>query len=197
MAVESRARSARSPGKAAGRTRGERYASGSGCASLTRATKSVVWFVLSLALPCIAIAQEADTSAALGRPVAFDRLETSRGGFELPSGLHASFGFERVVYVNGELVASARVSIPDVAAMTPEQAQALAEAQRGQLLQIGAGNRADAAPGGGLVIQNTLDGQDIRATTTLDIGVNTLGLFQDLNAQAAMQDALIAAPGTP
>lgn len=152
---------------------------------------------LAVSLPCVVFAQESDTSATLGRPVAFDRLETSRGGFDLPSGLQASFGFARVVYVNGELVASARVSIPDVAAMTPEQAQALAEAQRGQLLQLGDGNRVDAVPGGGLVIQNTLDGQDIRATTTLDIGVNTLGLFQDLNAQAAMQDALIAAPGTP
>ncbi|TKR33281.1 hypothetical protein FCE95_02945 [Luteimonas gilva] len=146
---------------------------------------------------CSVFAQEADTSAAFGRPVAFDRLETSRGGFDLPSGLQASFGFARVVYVNGELVASTRVGIPNIAAMTPEQAQALAEAQRGRLLQLGDGNRADAVPGGGLVIQNTLDGQDIRVTTTLDIGVNTLGLFQDLNAQAAMQDALIAAPGSP
>ncbi|HJR73588.1 MAG TPA: hypothetical protein VJ806_08100 [Luteimonas sp.] len=146
---------------------------------------------------CPALAQEADTSTAFGRPIAFDRLESSRGGFEMPSGLLASFGFERVVYVNGELVASTRVSIPDVAAMTPEQAQALAEVQRGQLLQIGDGNRAEGMPNGGLVIQNTLDGQDIHATTTLDIGTNTLGLFQDLNAQAAMQDALIAAPGTP
>jgi len=155
--------------------------------------------VLALAVlwPYLGFAQETDTSAALGQPVAFDRLETSRGGFELPSGLQASFGFARVIYVNGELVASTRVSIPDVAAMTPEQARALADAQRGQLLQIGEGNRAATVPGGGLVIQNALDGQDIRATTTLDIGVDTLGLFQDLNAQAAMQDALIAAPGAP
>ncbi len=159
----------------------------------TRAT----FFALLLAWPGIAAAQETDTSAALGRPIAFDRLETSRGGFEMPSGLQASFGFERVVFVNGELVASTRVSIPDIAAMTPEQARVLADAQRGQRVQLGEGNRAEAVPGGGLVIQNTLDGQDIRATTTLDVGTNTLGLFQDLNTQAAMQDALIAAPGTP
>jgi hypothetical protein len=191
MAIEPQARKDRSPGK--------RSAPGTGVATrppgaaygLTRAT------VFAALWSCSAIAQETDTSATLGQPVAFDRLETSRGGFDLPSGLQASFGFARVVYVNGELVASTRVSIPDIAAMTPEQAQALAEAQRGQLLQLGDGNRADAVPGGGLVIQNTLDGQDIRATTTLDIGVNTLGLFQDLNAQAAMQDALIAAPGAP
>ncbi len=193
MAIEPRAQIERSPGKAAGRTREPRRDRSPGCASLTRAT----WVTFVLAWPCIAFAQEADTSAAFGQPVAFDRLETSRGGFEMPSGLSASFGFERVVYVNGELVASTRVSIPDVAAMTPEQAQALADAQRGRLLQIGPGNRAETMPNGGLVIQNTLGGQDIRATTTLDVGVNTLGLFQDLNAQAAMQDALIAAPGTP
>ncbi len=191
MTTEPRAHVVRSPGKAAGRARGTGRRSGSGCAALTRAT------LIAALGSCAAFAQEGDTSASLGRPVAFDRLETARGGFELPSGLQASFGFERVVYVNGELVASARVSIPDIAAMTPEQAQALADAQRGQVGQIGAGNLVESAPNGGLVIQNTLDGQDIRAATTLDIGVNTLGLFQDLNAQAAMQDALIAAPGAP
>ena len=191
MTFEPRARIERSPGGAAGDTR-ERVATWSRVSlHSTRAT------VIAALWSCAAFAQEGDTSASLGRPVAFDRLETARGGFELPSGLQASFGFERVVYVNGELVASARVSIPDIAAMTPEQARALADAQRGQVVRIGAGNLVESASNGGLAIQNTLDGQDIRATTTLDIGVNTLGLFQDLNAQAAMQDALIAAPGAP
>jgi len=50
---------------------------------------------------------------------------------------------------------------------------------------------------GGLVIQNTLDGQDIRASTTLDVGVNTLGLFQALNAGDALRNAMFTAPGAP
>jgi len=33
--------------------------------------------------------------------------------------------------------------------------------------------------------------------TTLNASVGTLGLFQDLNASAALQAALITAPGTP
>ena len=146
----------------------------------------------------LAHAQDADSGARLGQPVVFDRLEALRGGFELPSGLQASFGFERVVYLNGELIATTRVSIPDIGAISAEQAQALAAAKQTTLLQVGQGNTFDsAAMSGGLVIQNTLDDQDIQVLTTLDIGSNMLGHFQQLNADAALQDALIAAPGTP
>lgn len=146
----------------------------------------------------LAHAQNARTDARLGPPVVFDRLEALRGGFELPSGLQASFGFERVVYLNGELVATARVNIPDIGAITPEQAQTLANAKQTTLLQVGQGNTFDSASmGGGMVIQNTLDNQDIQVLTTLDIGTNMLGHFKELNADAALRDALIAAPGTP
>lgn len=146
----------------------------------------------------LAHAQDARTDAGLGPPVVFDRLEALRGGFELPSGLQASFGFERVVYLNGELVATARVSIPDIGAITPEQARALANARQTTLLQVGQGNTFDSAStNGGLVIQNTMNNQDIQVLTKLDLGTNMLGHFQDLNADAALSDALIAAPGTP
>lgn len=127
-----------------------------------------------------------------------ERLDRMRGGFELPSGLVLSFGIERLVYVNGNLVAQASVRIPDVSRITPEQAQALAQMKQGMVVQVGGGNTF--APSGvvdGVVIQNTLDGTDIRAMTTLDVGVGTLGMFQHLNAAAALQDALNRAPGSP
>ena len=126
------------------------------------------------------------------------RLDGMRGGFELPSGLSVSFGIERLVRVNGELVASVRVSIADVGRMTPVEAQALADLQRGTVVQIGAGNAFTPAGGlDGVVIQNVLDGQAVHSLTTLDVGVGTLGMFQELNAQAALQFALQRAPGTP
>jgi hypothetical protein len=156
--------------------------------------------ILSLLMACqgLALAQERDARMPFGAPVVFDRLENLRGGFELPSGLQASFGFERVVYLNGELVSTTRVSIPDLSAITPEQAQALAAAKQTTLLQVGQGNTFDATSmSGGMVIQNTLDDQDIQVLTTLDIGTNMLGHYQDLNAEAALRDALIAAPGSP
>lgn len=126
-----------------------------------------------------------------------ERLDALRGGYEVPSGLLLSFGIERAVYVNGDLVATTRVNIPDVARMSAEQAQALGEIGDAIVVQIGPGNRFDPAGFNGVAIQNTLDGQDIRSLTTLDVGVNTLGVFQDLNSQAALHNALIGATGAP
>ncbi len=156
------------------------------------------WLMAGLVCVTTAHAQDADKASNFDRPVVFDRLETLRGGFDLPSGLQASFGFERVVYLNGELVATTRVSIPDIGNMTPEQAQALASAKQTTLLQVGQGNvyRGNSAAGG-LVVQNTLDNQDIQVLTTIDAGTNMLGHYKDLNTEAALRDALIAAPGSP
>lgn len=132
------------------------------------------------------------------QPVDPGRLAQMRGGFQMPSGMMLSFGIERVVFLNGELTARIAVQIPDVARITPEQAQALADFNRGLIVQIGEGNRADPAQlAGGLVIQNTLDDQDIRTVTRIDVGVDTLGAYQNLNASGALNDALIRAPGGP
>ena len=132
------------------------------------------------------------------QPVDPARLAQMRGGFQMPSGMMLSFGIERVVFLNGELTARIAVQIPDVARITPEQAQALADFNRGMVVQIGEGNRFDPAQvAGGLVIQNTLDDQDIRTLTRIEVGVDTLGSYQSLNANGALTDALIRAPGSP
>ena len=153
-------------------------------------------------MPLYAMAQVADESAhVLGAewiPMDPARLAEMRGGLVMPSGQALSFGIERLVYVNGELVASANLQIPDLARMTSEQATALAEINQGRVVQIGEGNRIDAGTGGNaLVIQNTLDGQAISALTTLNIGVSTLGTLQDLNSYDALRSALITSPGSP
>ena len=132
------------------------------------------------------------------QPVDPARLAQMRGGFQMPSGMMLSFGIERVVFLNGELTARIAVQIPDVARITPEQAQALADFNRGMVVQIGEGNRFDPVQvAGGLVIQNTLDDQDIRTLTRIEVGVDTLGSYQSLNANGALTDALIRAPGGP
>ncbi|WAC64079.1 hypothetical protein OVA13_04665 [Pseudoxanthomonas sp. SL93] len=132
------------------------------------------------------------------QPVDPARLAQMRGGFQLPSGMMLSFGIERVVYVNGELTARIAVQIPDVRSITDQQAQSLAEFNRGVVVQVGEGNRFDPAGiAGGVVIQNTLDNQDINTATRVNVGVDTLGTFQDLNANGALTDALIRAPGGP
>jgi hypothetical protein len=132
-------------------------------------------------------------------PLAPEALDGLRGGYQLPSGLLLSFGIERAAWVNGELVSYLRVDIPDIANITPEQAQELSKIAQTQLVQVGPGNVFNGNGGleGGLVIQNTLDGQDIRASTTLDVSVNTLGWFLALNAGDALRNAAFTAPGSP
>jgi hypothetical protein len=159
--------------------------------------RCVLALVLALASPA-ALAERGGPLGPEWVAMSPDRLDRLRGGFSLPSGLVLSFGIERLVFVNGDVVASARVRIPDVSRITAEQARDLARLQQGMVVQLGDGNAFD--PSGainGVVIQNGRDGQDIRTLTTLDVGVGSLGLFQHLNANAALQDALNAAAGVP
>jgi len=125
-------------------------------------------------------------------------LADMRGGMMLPSGLSLSFGIDRLVYVNGDLVASTRLHIADIAQMTQEDAAALVALNQGTVIQVGSGNAISPGPAtNGLVIQNTLDNQDIRALTSLQVGVDTLGLLQEINSYDALHNALIASPGGP
>jgi hypothetical protein len=119
-------------------------------------------------------------------------LDDMRGGFTTGDGLALSFGIERAVFVNGELLATTRVQIPDVARMSADQARELDRFNRGVVVQVGGGNTFEqSAIPNGVLIQNTLDGQDIRALTTVNVGVDTLGAFQDLNTLTALQNAMV------
>lgn len=154
--------------------------------------------MLALVLAPLGARGQGGDLGAEWQPVDPGRLDRMRGGFQMPSGMMLSFGIERVVYLNGELTARIAVHVPDVARLTPEQAQALADFNRGLVVQVGDGNRSDpVSAAGGLVIQNTLDDQDIRTITRIDVGVDTLGAYQNLNASDALNDALIRAPGGP
>lgn len=157
------------------------------------------WLLLLAALVAPAGARgQAGAMGAEWRPIDPARLADMRGGFQLPSGTVLSFGIERVVYVNGELTARIAVQVPDVARITTGQAQALADFNRGLVVQVGDGNRFDPAQvAGGVVIQNTLDNQDIGTVTRIEVATDALGAFQDLNANGALTDALIRAPGGP
>ncbi|GAB1595099.1 hypothetical protein [Lysobacter claricitrinus] len=75
----------------------------------------------------------------LGPPVPQDRLDQLRGGFDLPSGLSVAFGFERLVTLNGQVVLTQTVTIPDISKMTTDQAAQLAAITQGKTVQIGGG----------------------------------------------------------
>ncbi|QSX75798.1 hypothetical protein HIV01_004555 [Lysobacter arenosi] len=159
-----------------------------------RVSLAAAAFVAAAAATLTAGAAEADS---LGEEwVAIDPalLEDMRGGFQTANGMSLSFGIERVVYVNGELLASTRVNIPDIGRMTQAQAQELADFNQGQVIQVGEGNTFEpSANFNGLLVQNTRNDQDIRALTTVNVGVDTLSAFQDLNTQQALQNAMVAA----
>ena len=132
--------------------------------------------------------------------VADDRLDGMRGGFEIDSGLKVSFGIQRAVYVDGNLVAAASVTVPDLARITTVQADALrTSAGALSLVQNGGGNAFDAgampAAAVATVIQNSLNNQEIRSLTVVDATVNTLGALKALNFAASMREALNGAAG--
>ncbi|WP_321927932.1 hypothetical protein [Paraburkholderia guartelaensis] len=143
-------------------------------------------------------ADDADPAWASPELVAVSesRLDDMRGGFDLPSGLVVSFGISRAAFVNGNLVAQTSFNIPDIANMTAQQAQMLANANTAALVQVGPHNsmQQGGLPGlTGAVIQNSLNNQQIQALTTINAGVNSLGAFKAMNFLSTMNSALAGA----
>jgi hypothetical protein len=150
------------------------------------------------AAPRTAQTDDADPAWASADLVAVNdhRLDNMRGGFDMPSGLVVSFGISREAFVNGNLVASTSFNIPNIAQMTPQQAQMLANANAGALVQNGLNNtvQTGALPGlTGAVIQNSLSNQQIQALTTINTTVNSLGAFKALNLGQTLNSALLSA----
>lgn len=138
--------------------------------------------------------------ADLGYPVSTEKLDTVRGGFDLGDGLQVSFGIQRAVYINGELVTYNSVNIPDVAHITTQQAMSLASALNTvTVVQNGPGNTFTPSSAGqtaaATVIQNTLNNQAIQNLTTLNVSVNTLDAFRSQGLQQALQAVQVQALG--
>jgi hypothetical protein len=151
----------------------------------------------------LAHAQDSQVVAQSARwPVAVSnhQLDVIRGGFDLGNGLLASFGIDRVVYINGNLVASSSAYVSDVGRMTPDQAGALAAATgTASIVQNGVGSSVAPTTFDGAtaatVIQNSLDNQDIRSLTTINVTVNSQTAFRNLGLQQALQAGLIGSLG--
>ncbi|MHB1059466.1 MAG: hypothetical protein ACYC0F_16455 [Rhodanobacter sp.] len=153
-----------------------------------------------LAFPRTAPAQESPPPAPWPAAASDHRLDTVRGGFDIGSGLLASFGIDRAVYINGNLVSSTSVQIPDIGRMTPDQAAALAAAAGTvNVIRNGAGNSVDPATfdhaTAAVVIQNSLDNQDIRSLTTISTAVNSQAAFRSLGLQESLQAGLVGSLG--
>lgn len=134
-------------------------------------------------------------------PVSEQALDATRGGFDLGNGLLASFGIDRAVYVNGNLVTSTSFNVPDIAHMTAGQAAAMSAALNSvSVTQVGPNNTFDPSSLGNkvsaaTVVQNTLNNQNIQSITTLNTSVNTLNAFRQANFQDALQAAQLQSLG--
>lgn len=132
--------------------------------------------------------------------VSNQRLEQMRGGFDLGSGIVASLGIDRAVYINGNLVTSTSINIPDIGHIDSAQATALAAVMNSaNIVQNGPGNSVDPSTlsqaRGATIIQNTLNNQQIQALTTLNVSTNSLNLFRAMGLQDSLQSALIGSQG--
>jgi hypothetical protein len=165
----------------------------------------------ALALPCAAAPGGAsgncfDCPPETGQASAADawtavdsgRLAAMRGGFVTPAGLEVSLGIERLVMLNGSIVARNSVEIADVGRLSAEQAQQARMALSSvNVVQNGPENMMMAAPGGAVpgatFIQNSLANQQIDSRTTIHSSVNSVGLLTSLNFQGSLGDAIARA----
>jgi len=133
--------------------------------------------------------------AALGG----ESLDDIRGGFDLPDiNLKLSFGIERAVFINGELVSTTVLNLRDLqwTAGVGNTPQTLTNGVAGavSVIQNGAGNSAPAQFGSdlaGTVIQNTLNNQNLRTVTTINAAVNSAQVWRALSVQSAVQDGIV------
>ncbi|MBD8882382.1 hypothetical protein IHE49_18020 [Rhodanobacter sp. 7MK24] len=95
----------------------------------------------------VAPADRREGGSDFGAPVDDAGLDSVRGGFDLGNDLQASLGIEQVTYINGKLVTSTDINIPDIAQITQQQAVALATAlsNLNVVVQNGPGNSADSS----------------------------------------------------
>lgn len=133
-------------------------------------------------------------------PVDSGALDTMRGGFTTAAGLSVSLGIERLVTINGEIVAHTNFQIANVRDISSDEARQAHQALTSvNLVQNGANNFAvgDAlAASRGIFVQNSLDGQSISSQTIINSSVNSMSLLKDMHFQSGLQDAAIRAIGT-
>ena len=105
------------------------------------------------------------------------QLAQARGGFDLGNGMLVSLGVERLVSINGTVVANTHFSIPDMTQLSAAEAQRASDALAAVL------------------VQNSLNDQAIRTQTTIDTTVANLALLRAVNFESSLRDALNSAAG--
>ncbi|MFC0168461.1 hypothetical protein ACFFKC_10235 [Pseudoduganella danionis] len=151
------------------------------------------WYWLALALPACWPAPAASLPDDW-QPVSAAQLDEARGGFELGNGLQVSLGVERLVSINGGVVASSRFGYADVTKLSAAEISTASMALAGIRVQDGGVLALPDNPGA-LLIQNSLNDQAIRSQTTISTTVSNLAMLKSLNFEGVLRAALSAAVG--
>jgi hypothetical protein len=110
-------------------------------------------------------------AAAVAGPA---ELDGARGGFTTASGVAVSLGIERIVTVDGQVVARSELRLGDL----------------GRLV---AGQAAPVADNLATVVQNSLNDRAIGTATIIHASVATQGLLQTMHFQSTLANAINAA----
>lgn len=156
-----------------------------------------------LALPLSAVAG-GDTASTGWVPVPDASLAAARGGYDGGNGLLISLSIERLLTLNGNEVASSRLVLPEVGAAGLQAAHGPGMGGAATALPVdGAALRAAGAapaalsaaalPALALLLQNSESNQLIRAQTTINTTVNSLGTLKGLNFGDSLRQALSTA----
>ncbi len=135
-------------------------------------------FLCTVLLACGAAAPVV-TAASADDWIAVDdsQLEQARGGFDAGNGMLVSLGVERLVSINGTVVANTHFSIADMTQLSAAEAQLASTALAGVL------------------VQNSLNDQSIRSQTTINTTVANLALLNAVNFESSLRVALNSAVG--
>jgi hypothetical protein len=124
-------------------------------------------------------------------------LAEMRGGFTANNGLKISFGIERSISVNGEVLSAANFSVDDIGKLTSGQAASVTAQSMTELIQNGPGNVFQpgqlASSAAATFIQNSLNDQTIRSITVVNTATNSLEFLKGMNLQSSLNQALMNA----
>ncbi|QBE66945.1 hypothetical protein [Pseudoduganella lutea] len=110
-------------------------------------------------------------------------LGEARGGFDTGNGLLVSLSIDRVLSLNGNVVASGQLSTADAAPSAF------------QVARVGEGSALAGAaqPLAGLLLQNSANDQLIRSQTRIDATVNSLSILKDMHFGDSLRQSLSTA----
>ncbi len=143
-----------------------------------------------------AIAFMYDRTSSRWTPVSEAVLDGLRGGFQSNvAGPILSFGIERSVFLNGQLVSSVALTIPDATKIAANVRDTITLVQRGSGNEMPHGvsgatpHDVSSLPPLTTVIQNSLDHQTIQSQTVINATVHALTWARSLDLGNALSQA--------